>query len=324
MEVVVSCDTAAGGLTLTGKSGPSAYQPYGAVLTGRGPLAAAQCEPGGEVFVGLSVSDEVLAVDVRGAAVVGRVRVGWAPRSLAPVPGTPYLLVANAGSDSLSVVDGQARAEVARFAVGREPGQVAVSADGALAMVCERGAGSVALLDITSLRQGRPGQVAVVCRTRLARHAQPRAAVLLDGCALIAACRLDVLPVIDLADGRIHAQVALPGALAAPAGIALTGEGEYALVTLQRPGTIAVVDLLEGTVTRQIPVGAGPRGITVDPADASVYCALAQAGALAVVHLDGVDLSNTDGQPQYETIPAGHRPSAIALAHTAEPHPAPG
>lgn len=83
-------------------------------------------------------------------------------------------------------------------------------------------------------------------------------------------------------------------------GIAVTAEGGYALVTLERAGVLAVVDLLEWTVTRLVPLGAGPRGVVVDPVDATVYCALAGQGELAVVHLDGVDLSNVDGTPQFE------------------------
>ncbi|WP_406518226.1 YncE family protein [Streptomyces sp. NBC_00826] len=111
----------------------------------------------------------------------------------------------------------------------------------------------------------------------------------------------------------------LPVAEAAPAGIALTGEGGYALVTLERAGAFAVVDLLEWTVTRVIVLGVGPRGIVIDPDDATVYCALAGQGALAVVHLDGVDLSNLDGTPQFEEIPVGAGPSFVALAYVDGP-----
>ncbi|MFF4323850.1 YncE family protein [Streptomyces sp. NPDC001568] len=244
--------------------------------------------------------------------------MGWAPRSLTPVPGTPYLLVANAGSDSVSVVDTLAKAEAARIAVGREPGQIAVSADGALAVVCERGDGAVAVLDLAALALGRAGRITVASRTRLGDHVQPRAAALCGDLALVAAARSDVLAVLDLADGRIEATAPLPAA-AGPAGVAITGDGQYALVTLERVGSLAVVDLLEWTLTRRIPVGAGPRGITIDPADQSVYCALAHAGSVAVVHLDGVDLSNTDGHPQYETIRSGSRPNTVALARMHTP-----
>ncbi|MER6239714.1 hypothetical protein ABT185_27235 [Streptomyces clavifer] len=113
----------------------------------------------------------------------------------------------------------------------------------------------------------------------------------------------------------------LPLAGAAPAGIAVTAEGGYALVRLERAGVLAVVDLLEWTVTRLVPLGAGPRGIVIDPADGTVYCALAGQRSLAVVHLDGVDLSNADGTPQFEEIPVGAGPSSVALAHVDDPVP---
>ncbi|MFF3020038.1 YncE family protein [Streptomyces sp. NPDC057939] len=252
-------------------------------------------------------------MDLVSGRIRARVRVGWAPRSLTPVSGTPYLLVANAGSDSVSVIDTRARAEAARIAVGREPGQIAVSADGALAVVCERGDGAVAILDLSGLAQGRTGSITVASRTRIGDHVQPRAAALCGDLALVAAARAQDLTVLALGDGHIEATVRLPTA-AGPAGVAVTGDGQYALVTMERAGSLAVVDLLEWRLTRRIPVGAGPRGITIDPADQSVYCALAHTGSVAVVHLDGVDLSNTDGHPQYEAIRAGSRPSTVTIA----------
>ncbi|MEV6575728.1 YncE family protein [Streptomyces sp. NPDC051577] len=313
--VVLSCDTAAGRLTLTDKSGLSSYRRRGAVVTGRGPLAAVQCEAGGEVFVSVSVGEEIFVVDASASAVTGRIRAGWAPRSLTPVPGTPYLLVANAGADSVSVIDTQERAEAARIAVGREPGQIAVTEGGALALVCERGEAAVTVLDLSPLARGRPGRISVAARTRLGAHIQPRAAAVSEGFALVTAARSDRLFVLRLDGTGIETTLPLPVKDACPAGAAVLGEGGYALVALERAGSLAVIDLLEWTLTRQIPVGAGPRGITIDPADRTVYCALAHESAVAVVHLDGVDLSNTDGHPQHETIPAGPRPTAVALAH---------
>lgn len=147
--LLCSADTAAGQASLIVKSGPSAYGTPRAVPTGRGPLSVVQC-PGGRLYVAVSVSDEVLVLDPDGAG-RGRVRVGWAPRCLALVPGTPLLLVSNAGSDSLSVVDTAEGREVARVDVGREPGAIAVSPDGRRAVVCERGAGSAAVLDLSAL-----------------------------------------------------------------------------------------------------------------------------------------------------------------------------
>ncbi|MER6393683.1 YncE family protein [Streptomyces sp. NPDC001523] len=316
--MLISSDTAAGSVTLTAKLGPSSYRPLGSVVTGRGPLAAVQCVFGGEAFVALSVSDENFAVDVASARVIGRVGVGWAPRSMTPVPGTPYLLVANAGSNSLSIVDVPARAEAVRIGVGREPGQIAVCADGTLAVLCERGDDTVAVLDLSALMERRPRRVAVASRTWLGAHVQPRATAISGDFALIAAARADVLTVLALPDGRVEATVALPAPGACPAGIAVTGQDGYALVSLERAGSLAVVDLLEWTITPQIPIGAGPRGLTIDPDDQSVYCALTREGSLAVVHLDGVDLANAR-RPQREAIRAGSRTTAVTLARTPQP-----
>ncbi|MFJ7201688.1 MULTISPECIES: YncE family protein [unclassified Streptomyces] len=150
-------------------------------------------------------------------------------------------------------------------------------------------------------------------------HVQPRAVVLTGSHAVLACARLDVLPVTDLARARVDGGVRLPVAGAAPAGIAVTGEGGYPLATLERAGAFAVVDLWEWTVPRLVALGAGPRGITIDPDDGTVYCALAGQRSLAVVHLDGVDLSNTNGAPQFQEIPVGSGPSPVALAYVDGP-----
>ncbi|MFE3591356.1 YncE family protein [Streptomyces niveus] len=105
-------------------------------------------------FVALSVSDEVLVLDLVQSRVAGRVRVGRSPRGVAPVAGTPYLLVSCAGSDAVSVVEVEAGREVVRLVVGHEPGALAVSDDARAAFVCERGVGSVAVLDLSGLWEG--------------------------------------------------------------------------------------------------------------------------------------------------------------------------
>ncbi|MYV91893.1 YncE family protein [Streptomyces sp. SID1034] len=320
---VISADTASGCLTVAEKDGPSTYRRPVSVATGRGPLGLAQCTPGGMLFVALAVCDEVFAVDVPTGRVAGRIRVGWAPRSLAPVNGTPYLLVANAGSDTVSVIDTREGRTTVSVDVGREPGAMAVSTDGRTALVCERGRGTVTGLDLSSLAQGRPWQIAVRWRTALGPHPhiQPRALAVCGGQALVACARRDALVVLNVDDGVPVADVALPVPGLAPAGVAVTGPDGFALVALERAGLLAVVDLLDLRVTRQIRIGPGPRHLAIDADDGTVYCALAQDRRLAVLHLDGVDLSTTDGRPQLDTLTAGARPSAVAVARTNEPAP---
>ncbi|MFE4861525.1 YncE family protein [Streptomyces sp. NPDC056670] len=320
---VVSADTAAGSLTVTEKAGPSSYRRPVSVVMGRGPLGVAQCGPGGMLFAALAVCDEVFSVDVPTGRVADGIRVGWAPRSLAPVPATPYLLVANAGSDTVSVIDTVEGRTVASIDVGREPGAMAVSADGCTALVCERGAGTVAALDLSPLAKGCPARISLRWRTSIGPHphTQPRAVALCEGQAVVACARRDALPVLNVDDGVLVADVVLPVPGSAPAGVAVTGRDGFALVALERAGLLVVVDLLDWRVTRQIPVGPGPRHLAVDADDGTVYCALAQNSRLAVLHLDGVDLSTTDGEPQLDTLATGTRPSAVAVARTNEPAP---
>ncbi|MER5561227.1 YncE family protein [Streptomyces sp. NPDC002506] len=317
---VISADTASGSLTVTEKAGPSSYLPSVSVETGRGPLGAAQCTPGGMLFVALAVCDEIFSVNVPTGQVAGRIRVGWAPRSLAPVPGTPYLLVANAGSDTVSVIDtGEGRTTVS-IDVGREPGAMAVSADGSTALVCERGAGTVTALDLSPLAEGRPRRIGLHWQARLGPHPhiQPRAVALSSGQAVVACARRDALPVLNVDDGSLVADVPLPQSGTAPAGIAVTGGDGFALVALERAGLLAVVDLLDWRVTRQIPIGPGPRHLAIDTDDDTVYCALAQHSRLAVLHLDGVDLSTTDGLAQLDALTTGARPSSVTVTRTNE------
>lgn len=122
---------------------------------------------------------------------------------------------------------------------------------------------------------------------------------------------------IDLASGRVMAEVVLPGFGGASGAVEVAGG--FALVTLERLGVIAVVDLLEWSVTRTIPVGIGPRGVVVDPDDQTVYCALPRAGGLVVVHLDGVDLSTEDGLPQFESLRVGCAPGNVTVVRCPAP-----
>ncbi len=231
---VISADTASGCLTVTGKHGPSSYRRPVSVALGRGPLGVVQCGPGGVLFVAAAVCDEVLVAEAPAGRATGGIRTGWAPRSLAPVPGTPYLLVANAGSDTVSVVDTTAARTMASIGVGREPGAMAVSPDGRTALVCERRSGAVTALDLFPLSQGRPERAGVRWRTVLNPHPhiQPRAIALHGTHAVVACTRRDTLPVLRTGDGALLTNVELNMPRSAPAGIAVTGQDGFAVTGL--------------------------------------------------------------------------------------------
>ncbi|TXS34286.1 YncE family protein [Streptomyces sp. gb1(2016)] len=313
MVAVLLCavDPPGSRLALVRKYGPSSYQGAGEIRCSTGPVSVV-AGSNGQVFVTSSVSDSVGVIDLTRHRTLNGIKVGWAPSSLALVPESEYLLVCNAGADSVSVVDIRGAVEAGRVAVGREPREVVMASGSQAAYVCEQGAGSVCALDLTSLRPGRPDAVSVAWRTSLGPHAQPRALLPTSSGPALVLCRTtDRLPVIDLASGHVMAEVALPGPGGASGAVEL--EGGFALVTLERLGAIAVVDLMEWSVTRLIPVGPRPRGIVVDPDDRTVYCPLPLTGGLAVIHLDGVDLSNEDGVPQFESVRVGSAPRSLTV-----------
>lgn len=298
-------------LCLVMKHGPSSYKDAGEICCGTGPVSVVE-GGNGRAFVASSVSDSVGVVDLAQRRMVGGIKVGWAPSSLALVPRSGFLLVCNAGADSVSVVDIGMGVETGRVAVAREPRQLVMARDGRAAYVCEQGAGSVCAMDLTSVQAGQSDAVSVVWRTALGPHAQPRALLATSvGPALVLCRTTDRLPVLDLASGRVMAEVALPGFGGASGAVEV--EDGFALVALERLGVIAVVDLLEWSVTRTIPVGARPRGIVVDPDDRTVYCPLPVVGGVAVVHLDGVDLSTEDGVPQFERLRVGCAPRSVTV-----------
>ncbi|MGW8454135.1 YncE family protein [Streptomyces niveus] len=107
--------------------------------------------------------------------------------------------------------------------------------------------------------------------------------------AFVALSVSDEVLVLDLVRGRVAGRVVdsvgLPVPGGGPASVLAVGN-RFALVTLERAGVVAVVDLLELSVTRLFAVGGGPRGLTVDPADRTVYVALGRQRSVAVVHLD--------------------------------------
>ncbi|WP_371790328.1 YncE family protein [Streptomyces sp. NBC_01471] len=241
-----------------------------------------------------------------------RISVGWGPRGLGVVDGR-FLLVSNSGADTVSVVDLATRSELVAVAVARDPRDITVSADGTVAYVALWGAGCVSRLDLTPLRAGRPDLVREAGRFTLGAGAHPCGmAVAPDGrCAVVACQSLGWVAVLDLVEERVLCRIGVPEG--GGRSVAFTEDGEYAMVALERAGSVAVLDMLEMTLTRCIPVGPSPAGIAVDYEDGTLYCTLAPR-SLAVVHLDGVDLSNEDGLPQYEYVSVGAGPSSICIA----------
>src|SRR5258708_28973497 len=53
--------------------------------------------------------------------------------------------------------------------------------------------------------------------------------------------------------------------------VAFSSDRRYALLSIERESSVAVIDLDTLELTRKIPVGPGPRGVAVDPTDDTLY-----------------------------------------------------
>lgn len=134
-----------------------------------------------------------------------------------------------------------------------------------------------------------------------------------------------VVPVIDLGTDTVVARVAteIDGCRA----VAFTPDNKYALATLERNDSVAVIDLDTYQVTRYIPVGPGPRGIAVhDPDEVLYVSAFSRAGGLVpddrrqfmahsvtVVDFKGVDLANADDAVRYAELTVGFGPCSVTV-----------
>jgi YVTN family beta-propeller protein len=108
--------------------------------------------------------------------------------------------------------------------------------------------------------------------------------------------------------------------------VTFTPDSKYALVSIEALSVVKVVDLDTLKVTRDIPVGAGPRGLTVDAGDNTLYVtnfsrthAMMKASppygpnTLTSVDLDSAPLDRPEGEFNYHELVVGYGPCSVAL-----------
>jgi YVTN family beta-propeller protein len=260
---------------------------------------------------------------------VARIVTGSGPRGLGIVPGERYLLVSNSGSNTVSIVDLESREELTQVAVGRDPRHMAISPDGDFAYVCVWGSGYIAKLDISGLAEGDFGTVREIGRIVIEANSHPYS-LNIDRSgryALVACNSVAYVPVIDLHSDTVVARVSVrsDGGRA----VTFTPDNAFALLTLERESVLAVIRMSDFVLTRYIPLGPAPRGVTIDDNDLTVYASafsramITYPGSPAfkphtvtVVHLDGVDLSSDSDMPTFDEIPVGFGPCSVVVFDT--------
>ncbi|MEV5899402.1 MULTISPECIES: YncE family protein [unclassified Streptomyces] len=324
---IYSTDTDSGQLTVIRKDGHADYRVVKEIPVGNAPRGSVKFTRDGRGFVSNTSANHISEIDALTHREVARITVGFGPRGLGIVPGERYLLASNSGSNTVSVVDLEAREEVCQVAVGRDPRHMAINKEGTVAYISVWGSGYIAKLDLTPLAEGRPDLVRESGRIVIGENTHPYSLNIdrTGGRALVACNSVAEIPVIDLSTDRVIARV--PVEIDGMRAVAFTNDNEYALVTVERNSTVAVVDLRDYRVTRYIPVGPGPRGITIDDDDTFYISAFArpttmlgdhemEPHSVTVVHLDGVDLSTDDGDAQFEEVRVGYGPCSVSIFDT--------
>ncbi len=130
--------------------------------------------------------------------------------------------------------------------------------------------------------------------------------------------------------GPNSSRIALPTGLShacvlsdQPAGVAITRNGELALVTSSRPlamvGTVAVIQANTRTACTPIPVGARPSGIAISPDGSRAYVANGGDGTISVIDLNRISDWCSNLIPASDLfigspIPVGGEPRGVAIS----------
>ncbi|MGW4412422.1 YncE family protein [Nonomuraea sp. NPDC004702] len=313
-----STDTDDGVISVVTKTGKNEHQLARQIRIGNAPRGGVKFTHDGRGFVSNTSQNTISEIDPISLEEVRRIEVGHGPRGLGVVPGDKYLLVSNSGSDTVSLIDLELNVEVHQVPIGRDPRHMALTGDGRHAYVCVWGEGKVAKLDIAALADGRPQDVAILEMIDVGTDAHPYSAAIdpWGRRVFVANTQATYASVIDMATSQVtHVDLGHIGGRA----VAFSPDHVYALISVETVNAVYVVRLEDLQVMRQIPVGPGPRGLTVDPDDDTLYITNSSRSTtraslnglnygpntLTVVDLASAPLDRDEGEFAYDAIEVG-------------------
>jgi uncharacterized protein (TIGR03437 family) len=168
--------------------------------------------------------------------------------SVAWVPGTSLVLVADQNDDVVRVIDVKAKQVVHVIALtqGANPDGIAVTANGATAVVAESGTGKVAILNLTTF----------AVTTELATGPGAIRVAIGGTQAIVVNGDNDTVTIVNLNGNTVQKTIAVGRA---PEGVAVDTATNRAYVVNEDDGTVSIIDLPSLTVASTVPLGASLR-----------------------------------------------------------------
>ena len=266
------------------KTIPVPAGPHGMVITPDGRL----------VYVSSDGASTVSVIDTTTDAVTASIEVGKTPHGLALTPDAKTVLVAGFGTSQLSFID-VATNTVSGAVPVPIPHNIAVTPDGQRAYVASQVQGSAALVIVDLSSRSVVGRVALDKVPR-ALNFSP------DGKQLyFTEAGAGAVQVLQPTTNTIVDQI-LVGA--SPHHPLFVGSGNTALVVVQGPGQVAVIDARSRAVTA-VPVGQMPHWIAASSDGGFAYVTNENSNDVSVISIDSKKV--------IATIPIGVGPRKIVI-----------
>lgn len=143
------------------------------------------------------------------------------------------------------------------------------------------------------------------------------------GLAFVACNAIQNIPVIDLATDRVCADI--PVRAGGVRAVTFTPDHKYALASLERDNSVAVIDIESLSVVRYIDAGPAPRGVVSD-SEGTIYAAAFSRNTVmkldipdwgshgvTVIRTADADLSDPNSEVATESVPVGFGPCSVSV-----------
>jgi YVTN family beta-propeller protein len=229
------------------------------VAVGQHPAHVVLTPDGRHAYVTNGGDNTVSVIDASALTLVATIAVGQYPHGLRARPDGKEIYVANLKAGTVSVIDTASQQEVAQIAAGKGPAQTGFTPDGRWAFVSLSQESAVALIDPSTRQVVRKIAVGSV-PIQLYATADSRTLLVANQ-----GSRQKPGKTVSLISLDTFQVVKTIGTAAGAHGVVVDRDGRYAYITNTYANSVSVLDVPNRRVTKTIPVGKAPNGISITP-----------------------------------------------------------